>query len=34
MSYHRYIILGWFDLLGIEAGVQYIHQHGASCTVS
>ena len=33
-SYPRYIIAGWFDLLGIENGVQYIRYNRASCTLS
>lgn len=34
MKYKRYIIAGWFDLMGIENGVQYIRFNQASCTLT
>lgn len=31
-QYAKYIIAGWFDLMGIENGVNYIRFNRASCT--
>lgn len=33
MKYNRYLICGWFDLMGIENGVNYMRFNRASCTI-
>ena len=32
-QFKRYLIAGWFDLMGIEAGVAYMRDYGACCTL-